>query len=112
MKKTMNMGMVALMAVLAAGPIMSATVPQTATEHLSMATAYDEKAEAQAVVVKEHEDMRKAYNATVNDKTPAAIREKMDKHCGAIMKDAKKLQDDFKAFAQWHRMRAAEIQGK
>jgi hypothetical protein len=34
------------------------------------------------------------------------------KHCGAIIKDAKKLQDDFKAFAQWHHMRAAELQGK
>ncbi len=112
MKKTTSMGMAALLAILAAGPILSATVPQTVDEHVSMATAYDERAEAQAAVVKEHEDMRKAYNTTVNDKTPAIVREKMDKHCGAIIKDAKKLQDDFKAFAQWHRMRAAEIQGK
>jgi hypothetical protein len=112
MKKTTSMGMAALVAILAAGPIMSATIPQTADEHLGMATSYDERAEAQAAVVKEHEDMRKAYNASVNDKTPPAIREKMDKHCGAIIKDAKKLQDDFKAFAQWHHMRAAELQGK
>lgn len=112
MKKTTSMGMAALLAVMAAGPVMSATVPQTADEHVSMSTAYDERAEAQAAVVKEHEDMRKAYNATVNEKTPLAIREKMDKHCGVIIKDAKKLQDDFKAFAQWHRMRAAELQGK
>lgn len=112
MKNLKGMWMAAIVAILAAGPIMATGLPQTADEHMSMATSYDERAEAQAAVVKEHEDMRKAYNATVNEKTPAPIREKMDKHCGAIIKDAKKLQDDFKAFAQWHRMRAAELQGK
>lgn len=44
---------------------------------------------------------------------PKATREKMitemEEHCDAIVSDAKKLADDYRAVAKWHRIAAGEL---
>ena len=78
-------------------------------DHSALAASYEERAKAQDGVIAEHQKMKQEG---VTEKTSAAAKAKMDKHCDAIINDAKKLQADYKAFAQWHRLQAAETQGK
>ena len=37
---------------------------------------------------------------------------KMDRHCNALIGKAKVLAEEFQKFADWHGMRAAELEGK
>lgn len=77
--------------------------------HEERAAAYDAKAKDLDAVIAEHQQMKKSG---MTEKTPASTRTKMEKHCDAIIKDAAKLRDDYKAFAQHHRMMAMEQKSK
>lgn len=73
------------------------------------AAAYEQKAADLDAVVAEHKAMKKAG---MTDKTPVSVRQKMEKHCDAIITDAAKLRDDYRAFATWHKMQGMEGKGK
>ena len=86
----------------------AADATQTTT-HADKAAAYEQKAAELDAVVVEHKQMK---TAGMTQKTPVSVREKMDKHCDAIIADATKLRDDYKSFATWHRMQSTEEKGK
>ena len=69
------------------------------------AAAYEQKATDLDAVIAEHKAMKKEG---VTEKTQVSVRQKMDKHCDAIIADATKLRDDYKAFATWYRLQATE----
>jgi len=95
--------------------VYAAEPSQVADDHLAMAKSYEDKAAAQDALIAEHEQMKKDYKARyfINEKiTPMSQLKKMNEHCDAIIKDAKKLKAEFLDFAKWHRFRAAELQGK
>jgi hypothetical protein len=97
-------------------PVVYAAEPaQVVDDHLAMSKSYEDKAAAQDALISEHEQMKKDYKSRffINEKiTPMAKLKKMNDHCDAIIKDAQKLKADFSDFAKWHRLRAAELQGK
>lgn len=86
--------------------------PKTAAEHRARAEKYERMAADQEAVVAEHREMKTEYRSKWFP--PKQIREKaladMDKHCDAIISSAKKLADEYKAMAQWHKLRAEEFQ--
>jgi hypothetical protein len=89
-------------------------VPQTAVEHEARAKTYKEQAVQYRKSAEEHKQMAAAYAAKRPDikgvgKNPAA--EKMSKHCLALAKDFEKLATDSDKAAEYHQMRAKEIQG-
>jgi hypothetical protein len=88
---------------------------QVAADHLKMAKYYEDKAAEQEAIITEHQQMKTDYKKDyyINEKlTPSAKLKKMEGHCDAIIKDAKKLKTEFLEFAKWHKMRAAELQGQ
>jgi hypothetical protein len=116
--RTLIMMLLGLAMVVAAtvSPGVYATEPsQVIADHLAMAKSYEEKAAALDKVIAEHEQMKKDYKTQyfINEKvTPVAGLKKMNEHCNAIINDAEKLKAQYLDFAKWHRMRAAELQGK
>ena len=90
-------------------------VSQVAKDHLAMAASYEEKAAAQDALVAEHTAMKRDYKRRfyVNEKvTPLLKVQKMEAHCDAIIKQAQVLANELQEFAKWHRMRAAELEGR
>jgi hypothetical protein len=111
----MILGLAILFSVVVSPIAYAAEPPQVSTDHLAMAKSYEDKAAAQDALIAEHEQMKKDYKSRffINEKlTPMAKLKKMNDHCDAIIKDAQKLKADFNDFAKWHRLRAAELQGK
>jgi len=95
--------------------VYAAEPSQVAADHLAMAKSYEEKAAALDAVIAEHEQMKKEYKSKffINEKaTPMSGLKKMNAHCDAIIKDAKKLKAEYLDFEKWHEMRAKELQGK
>jgi hypothetical protein len=92
-----------------------AKVPTTAAEHEALAKQYRDQAAQYQKVAEEHKAMAAAYGAAhqpTNGPTPNAGAEKMKKHCEVIAKDAEKLASDTAKAADYHAMRAKELQGK
>ena len=90
-------------------------LPETASDHLAMARTYTEKAAAWRKEAAYHRDMLEAYKKAYPDfkggaRNPWAV--KMEKHCTTIIKDVEKLATDADVSADYHRLRAMEIQGK
>ena len=90
-------------------------VPTTAAEHEAMAKQYKEQAAQYKKVAAEHEAMAAAYakahpDSKGNVKNP--WNEKMQKHCKMLAADANKLAADSEKAADYHTMRAKELQGK
>ncbi len=94
---------------------------QVAADHLKMAKYYEGKASEQDAIIAEQQQMKSDYEKRfyIDEKgenltTSRPLREvkEMEGHCDAIINDARKLKDDYLEFAKWHRMRAAELQGK
>ena len=107
------LGLVMAATVGASSIVYAAEPSQVATDHLSMAKSYEDKAAAQDALIAEHEQMKKDYKSKyfINEKiTPMAKLKKMNDHCDAIIKDAKKLKAEFLDFGKWHRLRAEELQ--
>ena len=92
-----------------------AKVPTTAAEHEAMAKQYKEESAQFKKVADDHRAMAAAYAAThqpTNGPTPNTGTVKMKKHCEAIAKDADRLASDAEKAADYHTLRAKELQGK
>lgn len=93
----------------------AAEVSEVAKDHETLAASYEQRAAAQDAIIQEHLKMKAADKKRfyVNEKvTPMSRLSKMDVHCGKIIKAAQKEKEALLDFAKWHRMRAAELEGK
>jgi len=93
----------------------AAELPQVSADHLKMVKYYEGKAAEQDAIITEHQQMKKEYKQRyfINEKvTPVSRLKNMEQHCDAIINDAQKLKADFLESAKWHKMRAAELEGK
>ena len=94
-------------------------VAQTAEEHFARAASYREKAAAYREEAKLHREMLAEYKRKYGDpvRETKTGRElpwiaKMRLHCEHYIKQAKRLADEAERFAEFHRMRGEEMQGK
>jgi hypothetical protein len=94
-----------------------AKVPTTAAEHEALAKQYKDQAAQYKKVADDHKAMAEAYKKSVavpqtkgGQKNPWVG--KMEKHCQTLAKDAEKLAADADKAAEFHTMRAKELQGK
>jgi hypothetical protein len=98
---------------LLAPTLVNAAAPQTKADHIAIAEKYEKMAADQQAVAQEHTTMLKEYKANAH-RYPKQVREKwiaeMNRHCKAIIRDAKKLAADYEAIAKWHRTAAAQIE--
>ena len=92
-------------------------VPETAADHEAMAKSYKDEAAQFKKVADDHRAMVEAYKKTLampvsktGQKHPWLV--KMEKHCEMLAKDADKLAADAEKAADFHTMRAKELQGK
>jgi hypothetical protein len=90
-------------------------VPETTADHMALAKQYTEKAAAYRAEADNHRKMSEAYKKSVaaspkNPSNPWAV--KMEKHCMAFVKDAEKLAADAQKAADYHTLRAKELEGK
>jgi hypothetical protein len=89
-------------------------VPQTTADHEALAKQYKEEATQYRKVAADHQAMAAAYAKSHPDskagKNPWTV--KMEKHCTALAKDAEKLAVDADKAADYHLLRAKELQGK
>lgn len=90
-------------------------VPETVADHMALAKEYTEKAASYKAEAEHHRKMAEAYKASVAT-TPKAPpnpwAKKMEKHCLALVKDAEKFAADAQKAADYHTLRAKELQGK
>lgn len=105
--------------VLAAGmlflgfPVLHAKTPRTVDEYLAMSAKYEKMATEQALIVKEHESMKAEYRANKKSlprKTRGESLQEMELHCESVIADAQRLEKDYKAIAEWNRLRAKELE--
>lgn len=92
-------------------------IPTTPEEHMAMAGEYAKKAATYRAEVAFHQKMLEDYKKTVAQGPAGKVPENpyivnMRKHCEAYIRDAEALAVDAEKFAEFHRMRAAELQGK
>jgi hypothetical protein len=91
-------------------------MPTTAADHLALAKSYKEKAAAYKKEADYHRAMADAYKKSVPGPTKGGVEnpwaKKMEEHCRAIVTDAEKLAADAEKAAEYHTLRAKELQGK
>ena len=94
-----------------------AKVPQTAAEHEAFAKQYTDQAAQFKKVADDHRAMAEAYKKSfaapaskAGQKNPWVA--KMEKHCQMLAKDADKLAADATKAAEYHTLRAKEVEGK
>jgi hypothetical protein len=94
-----------------------AKVPETAADHQAMAKQYTDQAAQFKKVADDHRAMAEAYKKSfaapaskAGQKNPWVA--KMEKHCGMLAKDADKLAADATKAAEYHTLRAKELEGK
>ena len=90
-------------------------MPTTVAEHETLAKQYKDQAAQYKKVADDHKAMAAAYAAVhqpTNGPTPNASAAQMKKHCALIAKDADKLAADAEKAADYHTLRAKELQGK
>jgi len=93
-------------------------VPSTPEEHFALAKQYKDKADGYRKEAADHRAMAEAYKKTVassqserhGQKDPWVA--KMEKHCDAIATTADKLAVENEKAADYHTLRAKELQGK
>jgi len=92
-------------------------VPTTAEDHIALAKQYQDKAATYRKEAQDHRDMAaaardKALNAHKEhgQKDPSVV--KMEKHCAALAAAADKLAIENEKAADFHNLRAKELQGK
>jgi hypothetical protein len=89
--------------------------PVTVADHTALAKHYADKAAEYKAEAHSHRKMAEAYKKTVAT-TPKAPPNpwlvKMEKHCQALAKDADKLAADSQKAADYHMLRAKELEGK
>ena len=93
-----------------------AAAPQTAADHVALAKKYTDQAAEYRKQAADHKEMAEAYKKSVpgpsKSGTPNAWAKKMEAHCGKIAKDAEALAVDADRAAEYHTLRAKELQGK
>jgi hypothetical protein len=93
-----------------------AKVPTTASDHLALAREYTEKAAGFKKEAQYHRDMIDAYkkSSTPPDKSgkPSPWVKKMSDHCQALIDAAEKMAAEETKMAEFHALRAKELQGK
>jgi hypothetical protein len=92
-----------------------AKAPVTAADHLQMAKMYQDKAASYRKDAEFHRKMIEEYKsqAASSPKTgPNPWFTKMQKHCQMLIKDAEKLATDAEKSAEFHTLRAKEVEGK
>jgi hypothetical protein len=92
-------------------------LPQTAAEHEAMAKQYKDQAAQYKKVADDHKAMAAAYKKTIaTPESKTGVKNpwlaKMEKHCATLAKDADKLAADAEKAADFHTMRAKELQSK
>jgi hypothetical protein len=92
-------------------------VPATAEEHLALAKQYQEKAVTFQKEAGEHRAMAAAYrNSAANAQSSRGQKNpwvaKMEQHCGDIATTADQLAAESTKAAEFHTLRAKELQGK
>jgi hypothetical protein len=93
-------------------------VPATVEDHLALAKQYQRKAATYRAEAKEHREMAAAYKKSAltshavahGQKDPKV--EKAVKHCDTIASTAEKLATENEKAADYHNLRAKELQGK
>jgi hypothetical protein len=92
-------------------------IPQTTAEHEALAKSYKDQAAQYKKVGDDHRAMAEAYKKSIampvskgGVKNPGLV--KMEKHCAMLAKDADKLAADAEKAADYHTLRAKELQGK
>jgi hypothetical protein len=92
-----------------------AKVPTTTAEHEALAKQYKDQAAQFKKVGDDHRSMAAAY-AKEHPDSKGGVKNawniKMQKHCAALAKDADKLAADADKAADYHSLRAKELQGK
>jgi hypothetical protein len=111
-----------LLATSSAGPLSAVSqaqeiqVPTTSEDHLALAKTYQEKAALYRKEAAYHRQMFEAYKKSVPTAGKAPGQNpwvlKMQKHCQMLTKDADKLASDAEKAAEFHTLRAKELQGK
>jgi hypothetical protein len=90
-------------------------VPVTVADHTALAKQYADKAAAYKAEAEAHRKMAAEYKKTVAT-TPKAPTNpfitKMEKHCHALAADLDKLAADSQKAADYHMLRAKELEGK
>lgn len=83
--------------------------------HENLAATYKGRAGVEEASIAEHQQMKKDYQKKFSVipkfETPNRVKE-MNKHCDTIIRETDKLKHEFLKFAEWHRMRAAELKGQ
>jgi hypothetical protein len=93
-------------------------VPETAAEHLALAKHYQEKATEYRAEAQTHKDMAAAYKKAALSSHAVAqggSDPKLTKaiaHCNAIAATAEKLASENQKAADYHTLRAKEMEGK
>lgn len=92
-----------------------AKVPTTVAEHEALAKQYKGQAAQYKKVADDHRAMAAAY-AKAHPPTKGNVsnpwNDKMQQHCKALAADADKLAADAEKAADYHTLRAKELQGK
>ncbi len=89
--------------------------PQTAADHRAMARSYTEKAAAWRAEAAYHRDMVATYRKEHPDRRSGARNPwtvEMERHCGAIVKDVQQRAAEAEQLANYHRLRALELDGR
>ncbi|MEO8215187.1 MAG: hypothetical protein ABI560_18455 [Myxococcales bacterium] len=93
-------------------------IPTTVAEHEALAKQYSDQAAQNKKVADDHRAMAEAAKKSTLDSHAAAHGQrdpnvvKMEKHCAAIAAAADKLATAAQKAADFHEMRAKELQGK
>ena len=85
---------------------------EKAQDHLDRAAKYEALAADQQAIIDEHVKMKADEKKRMPPKMSDSMTMKMDKHCNALISAAEKEKAALNEFAKWHRMRAAELEGK
>lgn len=104
-------------AILAASTALAESkVPQTAEDHLALASQYREKAGGYRQLASFHREMAEAYRRSVappvkgQDENPWA--KKMARHCQLLIDDAERMAAGADRAAEYHALRARELSGQ
>lgn len=91
------------------------SIPETLDDHMKLATYYQDQAAGYKRVSATHNQMAQDYEQrypSLRGGPRPGFAEEMIRHCRTLMQDLDGLAKDSEAFATFHRMRAAEMQGK
>jgi hypothetical protein len=90
-------------------------IPKTAQDHRELAEKYSSMATAYRQEAEEHRKMKEQYQKKVarNPKDPEGLRmRKMRMHCDNIIRHAEAIAYEAERIAEYHKLRAREIEGE